>query len=96
MVQQLSRNRSTAMTTFLTLTSTPRTQRKAERHIRMSIRKTVRQWCRIFSTPGRFLSRASGPEKTLIDFFVVHPVGRHTYIRLGVQVVCWRIACDMM
>ena len=35
----------------------------------------VRQWCRIFATPERFIDRARGPDKMLLDFFVVRPVG---------------------
>ena len=37
--------------------------------------QTVRQWCRIFATPERFLGRARGPPKLLINFFVERPVG---------------------
>lgn len=37
------------------------------------MQKTARQWCRIFSTPERFLKRVSGPEKMLVDFFIGRP-----------------------
>ena len=37
--------------------------------------KTAREWCRVFSTPKRFLVRARGPAKQLINFFVERPVG---------------------
>lgn len=33
----------------------------------------VRQWCRIFSTPTRFLRRASGEQKMLVNFFAQRP-----------------------
>lgn len=44
--------------------------------MRLNVHKTVRQWLRVFSTPERFVARASGPQKMLIDFFVARPVGR--------------------
>ena len=35
--------------------------------------RTVREWCRIVSTPKQFLVRARGPVKLLLEFFVARP-----------------------
>ena len=42
----------------------------------------VRQLCRIFSTPKRFLERAVGPDKLLLNFFVARPVGAILYVEV--------------
>ena len=56
------------------------------------IQEMVRQWCRIFRTPKLYFERARGPDKLLLDFFVVHPVGVvHT---MGWKRVCvWVRIC---
>ncbi len=69
---------SIALTPTLVFTIAPTLAVTQHTHTctQMIILKAVRQWCRIFSAPERFLARESGPEKMLIDFFVVYPVGR--------------------
>ena len=37
--------------------------------------ETVRQWCRLFWTPEKFVvNTVLGPAKLLLDFFVARPV----------------------
>ena len=55
--------------------SHPHTHTHTHTQIKECTQEMMRQWCRIISTPERFLVRAHGPSKLLIDFFVVHPVG---------------------
>ena len=46
----------------------------------------VRLWCRIFCTPEQFLTRAQGPAKLLVDFFVGRPVGAVVVVVMVVAV----------
>ena len=44
--------------------------------ITMHVPQTVRQWCRIFIEPDRFLWLSSGKLEMLLDFFTQRPVRR--------------------